>query len=232
LGTNEGAGGRLGAPGPQNLSSPVQRNAAIKASLINPFCGPGETGPAAANPTPGQSPDGTPVAGTCQNAARDSTPIATQPDTSARGTFYIRRRFHNKTGQNVTRLRFRVVDITTKPEAGTADLRVLSSGATQYTVNAAVMPLHGLTLEEPPAQAIGGGFNSTLQCCTGAGSVTGARGITLAEPLAPNGIIDVQFRFGVMAPGFYRFFVNVEAELQPAMMPIAPSKAGAQQIKR
>ena len=226
-GSNDGAGGRLGAPGPQNLSSPIQRNTQIKASLIDPSCA--GIGIAVASTTPGASPDGTPVTG-CQNTARDFTPLlATQPQTSAQGTFYIRRRFRNTTTQNVTRLRLRVVNITTTPEAGTADLRLLSSGAVTYTTTGGdVVTVQGLTLEEPPAQAIGGGYNSSAQCCTSAPGVVGSRTISLAEPLAPNGTIDLQFRLGVMQPGAYRFFVNVEAELQPApMMQLSPSKAGA-----
>jgi predicted extracellular nuclease len=231
--TDEGAGGRLGAPGPQNLSSPTQRNQIIKASLIDPSCS--GVGTAVASTAPGASPDGTPVIG-CQNTARDPTPLlVTQPQTSAAGTFYIRRRFRNNTGQNVTRLRFRVVDTTATPQAGTADLRLLTSGAVTYVVGTDPNPVtvQGLTLEEPPAQGLGGGFNSSVQCCTDAPGVIGARTISLAQPLAPNGTIDLQFRFGVMAPGAYRFFVNVEAELQPAATPTAsPSKAGAAGSKR
>jgi uncharacterized protein len=224
--TDEGAGGRLGAPGPQNLSSPVQLNALIKASLIDPLCS--DVGTAVASLSPGTSPDGTPVAG-CQNTARDFTPlVATQPQTSAQGTFYIRRRFRNNTAQNVVRLRFRVVDITSTPQAGVSDLRLLSSGAVTYaTSGSEIVTVQGLVLEEPPAQALGGGFNSSAQCCATGTGVAGERTISLAQPLLPNGTIDVQFRFGVMNPGAYRFFVNVEAETQPAVVVTAPSKAGA-----
>ncbi|HEY9284428.1 MAG TPA: endonuclease/exonuclease/phosphatase family protein [Pyrinomonadaceae bacterium] len=231
-GSDDGAGGRLGAPGPQNLASPAQRNEVIKASLIDPACS--GVGTATANPVPGQSPDGTPANNTCQNTVRDTFPLTiTQPNTSANGSFFIRRRFRNTTTQNVTRLRFRVVDITATPQTGTADLRLLSSGAVTYTTTGGeVVTVQGLTLEEPPAQALGGGFNSSVQCCADAPGVVGARTISLAEPLAPNGTIDLQFRFGVMAAGAYRFFVNVEAEFQPTVMLAAPSKAGASGSKR
>ncbi len=58
--------------------------------------------------------------------------------------------------------------------------------------------------------------------------MAGARTISLAEPLAPNDTIDVQFRFGVVRAGAYRFFVNVEAELEQPVTPVSSSKAGAQ----
>jgi hypothetical protein len=58
----------LGAPGPENLSSPIQRNATIKAALPDPACG-GQTG--------------TPNSG-CQNRVRDTSdpaaPGSVQPE--------------------------------------------------------------------------------------------------------------------------------------------------------
>ena len=35
---DQGGGAKLGAPGPENLASPVQRNASVKASFIDPGC--------------------------------------------------------------------------------------------------------------------------------------------------------------------------------------------------
>ena len=214
-GSNDGAGGRLGAPGPENLDSPIQRNAVIKATYIDSICG-GGTGTAVASPTPGGSPDGTPVSG-CQNRARDSTPLlATQPNTSVQGTLFIRRKFINTTMQNVTRLRFRVVDITTAGgtiPAGTADLRALSAGdVTITTTGGEIVAVKGLTLEAPPTQANGGGYNSTLA----AGS------IVPATPLAPGNSIAVQFRLGVQQTGTFRLFVNIEANLEP--LPVPPAR--------
>ena len=103
----------------------------------------------------------------------------------------------------MTKLRFRVVDITTSPAlAGTADMRALSS--TDVTVtrsDGTTILVRGLTLETPPAQPNGGGLNSSLA----AGSVT------LGTPLAANDAISVQFVLGVQQGGSYRFYVNVEA---------------------
>src|SRR5205085_2875894 len=180
-----GAQSTLGAPGPENSHSPIQRNATIKASLIDPSCSGTSSDPATA-------------------CARVRDTNATNPTTAQFGTLDIRRKFTNKTGQAVTRLRFRVVDITTLGgrAASEADMRVLSSAAIDVT-NSANQPVHieGLTLEAPPAQAQGGGLNSTLS----------AGVITMASPLAPNNSINVHFTLGVMQGGNFRIFVNVEA---------------------
>ena len=187
--TSAGAGQRLGAPGPENLSSPIQRNALIKTSLIDPGC----TGNAT-------------VATQACPRYRDFT--SDPANNSANGTLSIRRRFTNNTGSSVTRLRFRIVDLTTAPApAGMADLRARSSSdqtaICQGTGNGcasvgAVITIRGTTLETPPAQPIGGGFNSTLSAGT----------IALGTPLAAGASINVQFLLGVQQAGAYRFFVT------------------------
>jgi hypothetical protein len=123
----------------------------------------------------------------------------------------------------VTRLRFRVVDVTTYPAAGdNADIRVRTSAQETVTINPAncggaspcTVIVRGLTLEEPPAQGRGGGYNSTVRSGT----------ITTATPLAPGASINVQFLLGVEKTGTFRFFINVEAELDgPA--PAGPGKS-------
>jgi hypothetical protein len=192
--TDAGAGARLGAPGPENLSSPVQRNATIKATFIDPGC----TGSAAA-PT--------------QACPRFRDPTPDPANNSTLGTLSIRRRFVNTTGQAVSRLRFRIVDITTAPQAtgnGTADLRARTSGDQVAICQGtglgcsgvgATVTINGTTLEQPPVQPQGGGFNSTLSAGT----------ITLANQLANGASINVQFLLGVQQGGSYRFFINVEA---------------------
>src|SRR5689334_13477215 len=90
-GTSAGAGQRLGAPGPENLSSPIERNASFAANLLDVCVGP-------ASPP---------------NRVRDFTPGPLF--TSSEGTLDIRRTIVNNTGGNVTRLRFRIVDLTTFP---------------------------------------------------------------------------------------------------------------------
>ena len=190
-GTVGGTPNLLGAPGPQSTQSPIQRNATIKASLIdNCFT------------------IGTPTSG-CQNRVRDGA--ATNPTNAARGTLTFRRKFTNTNQQqSVTTLRFRVVDITTlnspgyAPGNGQADLRLLSSGSATITPSNPFTPgdveAVGTTLDEPPAQPLGGGLNS---------SVT----VNLPQPLLPNNSVTVQLTVGVQQNGSFRFFVNTEAVL-------------------
>ncbi|MBC7930508.1 MAG: lamin tail domain-containing protein [Rubrivivax sp.] len=179
---NTRRGRHLGAPGPENLSSPIVRNATIKSSLIDPA----------------QSATAPP------NRVRDFTSDAGNQSTF--GTLSIRRRFTNNTAANVTRLRFRVVDITTFPvPAGTADLRARTSTTVVVTTSGGPVNVQGTTLEQssvaPPAQPNGGGFNSTFSAGT----------ITLATPLAPGNSINVRFLLGIQQTGTFRFFLNVEA---------------------
>jgi CSLREA domain-containing protein len=184
--TSGGRRARLGAPGPENTTSPVQRNAFIKAMYIDPQCTFG-------SPT--------------SACARVRTAQGANPTNAAFGTLLLRRRFRNATSQPVTRLRFRLVDITAgTPESGAADLRALSGGNVSLTNSQGeTIEVKGLTLEEvsaaTPSQPKGGGLNSSLS----AGSVT------LAQPLAPGNFIDVEFRIGVMQNGSFRYLVNVEA---------------------
>ena len=99
------------------------------------------------------------------------------------GTLELRRKFTNNTGGSVTRLRFRIVDVTTLPAAATfADLRAVTStnSSVAQPCGGGTINLTGLTLETPPTQGIGGGFNSTLSAGT----------ITLATPLAAGATIE------------------------------------------
>ena len=172
----------LGAPAPENTSSPIQRNAQTTTVLLDPAV------------TSSQPP----------NRVRDFT---SDPSNHATfGTMSIRRTLTNNTGTNITRLRFRIVDITTYPAAGTyADVRALTSGQISVTVTGgAVKTVQGTTLEQPPTQTEGGGFNSTLAAGT----------VTLAQPLANGQSVDLQFLLGVEKTGTFRFFINVEAVTQ------------------
>ncbi len=174
-GTLVAAGSRLGAPGPENLSSPIQRNSTIKASLVAP----------------------------CMSSSSPPNRVRTGSGNS--GTLELRRKFTNNTAGAVTRLRFRIVDITGFPQIGSfADLRAVtstSSNSDPQPCGGGTVDLQGLTLETPPAQASGGGFNSTLSAGT----------ITLATPLAAGASINVNFLLNIVQAGAFRFFVNVEA---------------------
>ncbi len=178
-GTNVGAGQRLGAPGPENSTSPIQRNSLLPGSLIFPCV-------SSASPP-----------NRVRSFAADSS------GNGSFGTLSIRRRITNNTGGNVTRLRFRVIDISTvSAPPGTADLRVLSSSLILVTNPCTSLPtaIQGTTLEEPPTQPNGGGFNSSLSAST----------ITLLTPLLPGGTYDFQFLLGIMQTGSFKFYVNIE----------------------
>jgi uncharacterized repeat protein (TIGR01451 family) len=186
-GTDALAGQRLGAPGPENLSSPIQRNADVLVLNL----------------------DGTVASAASPNRVRDFT--SDPSNSSTFGTLDIRRRVVNATGSPITRLRFRIVDITTFPAPGVADLRARTS--TDLTVSgindegtcAGVTPCDvtvlGTTLEQPPIQNTnGGGFNSSLS----------SDAVTLATPLAPGDAINVRFLLGIQQTGSFKFFVNIE----------------------
>lgn len=199
FGVNNGPGTpRLGAPGPENLSSPILRNATMQGFNL----------------------DSTKATSAPPNRVRVLTPDS--GNNSTFGTLDIRRRIVNNTGSAVTRLRFRVVDVTVFPSAlttGFADLRARTSGIVLESVNdpancaAAQVPpasspvppctvtVQGTTLEMPPPQPNGGGFNSTLSV----GSVA------LTPPLAPGASINVRFLLGVQQTGTFKFLVNIEA---------------------
>jgi len=184
-GTSAGAGQRLGAPGPENLSAPIERNASFGVTLLD-TCSAGPVPP---------------------NRVRDFT--SDPPNNSTFGTLDIRRTVTNNTGGSVTRLRFRVVDLTTFPApSGFADLRPRTSSAVVVTVDrppcgsgTSNVTVQGTTLEQPPSQPNGGGFNSSM----GAGTVT------LGTPLANGASLDLRFLLGIQQTGLFKFFVNVEA---------------------
>jgi len=187
LGFDIGAGPRLGGPGPENLSSPIQRNAAIPATLLDP-CATGASAP---------------------NRVRDFTQVTN----GAQGTLDIRRTFTNNTGAPITRLRYRIVDITTsEAPSGFADLRAITSLDVPVTVDRAPcgsgtssVTVTGTTLEEqaafPHNNLFGGGFNTSLS----SGS------ITLATPLANGASIDIRWVFGIEQTGLFKIYVNIEA---------------------
>lgn len=192
-GTSAGAGQRLGAPGPENLASPVTRNSTFNLVLI----------------------DSTMSAALPPNRVRDFTSVPAQNSTF--GTLDIRRRVVNNTGAAVTRLRFRVIDITTFPApSGIADLRTRTSSlvvvagvndaATCLASNGAAstpctINIQGTTLELPPPQPNGGAFGSTYSAGT----------ITLGAPLANGASVNVRFLLGIQQTGTFKFFINVEA---------------------
>jgi uncharacterized repeat protein (TIGR01451 family) len=189
--TNAGAGQKLGAPGPENLTSLLSRDSTIPIFFL----------------------DSTVSASLPPNRVRDFTPVPN----GALGTLSIRRRFTNNTGASVTKLRFRVVDISVFPVSGSiADVRAISSVAvTGVTINDSAtcastgtpstppctVTVQGTTLEEPPAQPNAGGLNATVAVGT----------ITFSTPLAAGASINLQYLLGVQQSGSFKFYFIVEA---------------------
>ena len=188
-GTSAGAGQRLGAPGPENLASPIQRNSVFATNLL----------------------DGTVAASAPPNRVRDFT--SDPANNSTFGTLSIRRRFVNNTGAPVTRLRFRIIDQTTFPApSGIADLRartsspVVVSGVNDTASCSPAAPpcsvtVQGTLLEQPPSQPNGSAFNGSMSAGT----------VTLGTPLANAASINLQFLLGIQQTGNFKFFVNIEA---------------------
>lgn len=183
-GTSAGAGQRLGAPGPQNLSSPIQRNASIPVTLLDTCAGSGSP----------------------PNRVRDFT--SDPPNNSTFGTLDIRRTVTNSSGGNITRLRFRIIDLTTFPApSGVADLRPRTSTTVVVTVDrppcasgSSNINVNGTTLEQPPSQPNGSGFNGSLSAGT----------VTLGTPVANGASIDVRFLLGIQQTGTFKFYLNME----------------------
>jgi hypothetical protein len=186
----------LGAPGPEGRQGP--HAASVKPTLINAS--------ASSSAPPNRVRDTDSYTDTLTPSSPDGV-LSPSQTAYTHGTLSVQRRFTNKTGAAVTRLRFRVVDVTTLDSPGygangQADVRLLSSdGSVRQTGGAVVVTVTGLTLEQPTAQARGGGLNATVASGT----------INLNAPLAPGDSIDVQFLLGVVQAGNFRFFVVVEA---------------------
>lgn len=191
--TLNGVAAVLGAPGPERgptmtayttTSAPIEHNGEFSVAIIDPL----------------QASSAAP------NRVRDLTPVTN----GANGTLKIRRRFTNNTGLPVVALRYRIADITTMTggsvPGGQADLRVLNSPTQTITLtDTTSVTGQALTLQTPPAQASGGGLNSSL-----------AEGvITTTAPLANGASTVVEFNLGVQTPGQFRFYVNVEALTVP-----------------
>ncbi|HYE16437.1 MAG TPA: hypothetical protein VD968_18505 [Pyrinomonadaceae bacterium] len=79
-------------------------------------------------------------------------------------------------------------------------------------VNPCTVVVQPTTLETPPAQPNGGGYNSSL-----------AAGTVVTTPVLPGESINVEFLLGVQTTGLFRFYVNIEASFDEAV-PVLPSR--------
>lgn len=191
-GADLGMGQRLGAPGPENSTSPVQRNSSFAFNNLDRSVSSSES----------------------PNRERNFMPDPFNNSTF--GTMTLRKRVTNSTTSSVTRLRFRIIEITTHPAApGMADLRARSSpselavvvndsGTCPGGLSSCAVPVVGTTLEQasaPNDQPSGGGYNSSLSVGT----------VGMVPPLAPGASVNVSFLLGVQQPGRFRFLINIEA---------------------
>ncbi|HYC58757.1 MAG TPA: lamin tail domain-containing protein [Thermoanaerobaculia bacterium] len=184
-GTSAGAGQRLGAPGPENLSSPISFTPPVTDTAIDSCSGD------TAFPNVGYFGQSLPA------------------DDATFGSLDVRRRFTNTTGSDITRMRFRVIDLTTFPApSGIADLRLRTSPNASVFIDGAPcgtgfsnVMVQGTTLEEPPGQPNGGAFHASMSAGT----------VTLGTPLANGASIDLRFLIGLQQHGSYKVGLLLES---------------------
>jgi hypothetical protein len=71
-------------------------------------------------------------------------------------------------------------------------------------------------VEQPPTQANGGGWNSSML----------VGNVNLGAPLNDGDSVSVQFKLGVMQTGTFRFFINIEANVGSVVV-TSPTKVMA-----
>jgi hypothetical protein len=135
-----GVASTLGAPGPENRLSPLDRTSQVSYTLADPGV--------SANAAP--------------NRVRSLTPVPN----GAAGTLAFRYKVTNNTGQTITRFRGRVTDLTTvnSPLVVTppqAVVTLLDSSDQTVTLSTGTVTVRGARVEQPPTQAMAGGLNST-----------------------------------------------------------------------
>jgi subtilisin-like proprotein convertase family protein len=185
-GTSAGAGQRLGTGGPQKTNSPTSGRTGLTYSRLDQ-CALREAPP---------------------NRVRDFT--SDPANNSTFGTLMVRLAYTNNTGAPLTRLRLRLTDLTTFPApSGISDLRPRTSPDAVVSVDdppcgsPAAVTVFGTTLEQPPSQPNGGGFNTSF----------GVPSVTAATPLAAGATIRLQFLFGIQQTG------TVHLDLIPEALP-------------
>jgi len=166
----------MGGPNPEGLASPQD---ALRSVLPDSLIDP--------NRGPNQTPNRAVVAGTP-------------------GSISYRRTLTNQTGLDITRLRFKVISLTTRNSRRTlavqADLRVADAPSIILNIGGVGVPIEGARLEQASMYPIvpeagndpAGGLNSTLALDVGGG-------------LAPGAGINVNLRARIVSGGYYLFVV-------------------------
>jgi len=201
-----GHAARLGAPGPQSTAS-------AQLAIQPPAAAPSHSAAAAA------------LASVAAAQARRSKASSSLADGSRKlpflrraeavgansrlRTLTLRYSLLNRSPQVLKRFRLRILGATSGPSpAGIADVRLLplphalramaSPGKAQQPAGEIPM-LYGV-LDEPPAQASGGGLNSSLTFLAAGGTVPGG--------IAPGGSAELRILLGVQKPGRYRLLLD------------------------
>ena len=170
----------LGAPGPENSLSPLDRTSQVAYAVLDP----------------GVSSTAAP------NRVRNFTPVPN----GALGTLVFRFGVTNNTGFPITRLRWRIIDFTTtnSPVVVTppqAVLTMLDSTDSNITLsNGTTVSVKGTKVEQPPNQPNAGGLNSTHA----------PGGISISTPLQPGQTLYYELKFGVQGSGSLRYNATIE----------------------
>ena len=170
-----------GTAGPENSSSPV---IGTTGGLIVTVADPSQT----ANSSP--------------NFERSY--VQDFPTYSSYGTIKLRFKIKNTTGQAISRLRFRGVDITSiSGVSGNASLNLRTSPDESITITGSgTVTCRGTSLEAIPYISFGGGGNN---------SSISVSSITPINPLQNNDSIYVQILLGIFRRGNIRAFFNLES---------------------
>ena len=172
---------QLGAPGPENLVSPIQRNATIKAQLIEPQA------PVLLPPTVFVI-----RARWSMGYSEHSTSVATSSTTQGA-------QLHACVSVLLISPTFNSPGYVSG--GSQADIRALDGNNLNITTSRGDLTVLGTTVEQPSPlnQPNGGALNSSLTVTIPGGQ------------LMAGAAIDVHFLVGVQQLGSYRFFINVEA---------------------
>ena len=187
-GTSAGAGQRLGAPGPENLSSPIQRNAVVRASTCS-------TRASASAPPPNRVRDFTSaIPRTTRRSAR-STSAARSPTTPAatsRGC---------ASGSSTSRRSRRR---RASPTCG--------RGRRRRRRRPSIAPPCGIGhVATSPCRARRSSSRRRSRTAAASTASMSAGTVTLGTPLANGAGIDVRFLLGIQQTGSFKFYLNVEA---------------------
>jgi len=180
--------GRLaifGSPGPENLSSPLNyhpgngRGQYINVALLEPL--------QPATKPPNQVPSVAPA---------DKDPIH-----GPIGSLYLQRSYVNRTGQTLTKLRIRIVDLTTDNRGTLVTPQGIQRLITSMDTTVASVTVKGTALEPASSGQGAGGINSTVDAPLPPGG------------LPPNATVHLRLRLGIKGTG--QFYVRWTVEALP-----------------